>query len=78
MSLGPHPEYNRRNAMPVGFAKRTSRGGHVMGVQYDISRHHMLAMSAATIAMSAMGAHAQAPAAKRIEQFEPRAGLTER
>jgi hypothetical protein len=36
-----------------------------------ISRRHMLAMSAATVAMSAMGAHAQAPAAKRIEQFDP-------
>jgi gluconolactonase len=42
-----------------------------MGIQYDISRRHMLAMSAATVAMSAMGAHAQAPAAKRIEQFDP-------
>src|SRR5215475_1652451 len=58
--------------MPVGFAKhRTSLGGHVMGIQYDISRRHMLATSAATVAMSAMGAHAQAPAAKRIEQFDP-------
>jgi hypothetical protein len=42
-----------------------------MGIQYDISRRHMLAMSAATVAISAMGAHAQAPAAKRIEQFDP-------
>jgi len=42
-----------------------------MGIQYDISRRHMLAMSAATVAMSAMGAHAQAPAAKRIELFDP-------
>jgi gluconolactonase len=42
-----------------------------MGIQYDISRRHMLAMSAATVAMSAMGAHAQAPAAKRVEQFDP-------
>jgi gluconolactonase len=42
-----------------------------MGIQYDISRRHMLAMSAATVAMSGMGAQAQAPAAKRIEQFDP-------
>jgi gluconolactonase len=42
-----------------------------MGIQYDFSRRQMLAMSAATVAMSAMGAHAQAPAAKRIEQFDP-------
>jgi gluconolactonase len=42
-----------------------------MGIQYDISRRHMLAMSAATVAMSGMGAQAQAAAAKRIEQFDP-------
>src|SRR6266478_1520599 len=45
----------------VSQKHRTSRGGHVMGIQYDISRRHMLAMSAATVAMSAMG----------IEQFDP-------
>jgi gluconolactonase len=42
-----------------------------MSIQYDISRRHMLAMSAATVAMSGMGAQAQAAAAKRIEQFDP-------
>jgi gluconolactonase len=73
ISLGLHREYNRRKATPVGFAKhRTSKGGHVMSIHHDISRRHMLAMSAAAAALTGMGgAQAQAPAAKRIEQIDP-------
>jgi hypothetical protein len=41
-----------------------------MGIHYDISRRHMLAMSAAGLAMSRIGA-ASAQAVKRIEQFDP-------
>jgi gluconolactonase len=41
-----------------------------MGIHYDISRRHMLAMSAAGLAMSRIGA-ASAQPVKRIEQFDP-------
>src|SRR6516164_3053506 len=44
-----------------------------MGVPNDISRRHMLAMSAAggLAAVTWSGARAQTPAAKRIEQYDP-------
>ena len=44
-----------------------------MGVPNDISRRHMLAMSAAggLAAATRSGARAQAPTTKRIEQFDP-------
>ena len=44
-----------------------------MGVTNDISRRHMLAMSAAggLAAATRSGARAQAPTTKRIEQFDP-------
>ena len=44
-----------------------------MAVQNDISRRHMLALSAAGTLAGFSGAHAQAPApaAKRIEQYDP-------
>ena len=44
-----------------------------MGVPNDISRRHMLAMSAAggLAAATWCGAQAQTPAAKRVEQFDP-------
>ena len=41
-----------------------------MTIRHDISRRHMLAMSAAGLAMSRIGA-ASAQAAKRIERFDP-------
>jgi gluconolactonase len=41
-----------------------------MGIHYDISRRHMLAMTAAGLAVSRVGA-ASAQAVKRIEQFDP-------
>jgi hypothetical protein len=44
-----------------------------MGAPTEISRRHMLAMSAAggLAAATRSGARAQAPGAKRIEQFDP-------
>ena len=44
-----------------------------MGAPTEISRRHMLAMSAAggLAAATWSGARAQAPGAKRIEQFDP-------
>ena len=44
-----------------------------MGVPNDISRRHMLAISAAggLAVATRSGARAQAPTAKRIEQFDP-------
>jgi gluconolactonase len=42
-----------------------------MAVQHDISRRHMLAMSAAGTLAGLSAARAQAQAAKRIEQFDP-------
>src|SRR5580704_12051632 len=55
-------------SMSSGFELQ---GRKVMGAPNEISRRHMLAMSAAGGLAAATWTRAQAPAAKRIDQFDP-------